>query len=577
MAAPRKKTFLATAKERIQKNFKFATLSFLFVIIYVNVFQTIFGAENSIVGVIFVILMASSLARDLTSAPLKHLLLQSTVLVLMAVAACLVAVLNPWIALLVNFLMIYLILYSYTYEYSSHLYFPYILSYLFLVFIAPEGISQLPARLLAMVTGAVCIILYQLVLGRRKAAETVTDVLLILIGEARQHVSCLLSGSDTPGSLEEVRRNLRRLGRMVYERRKRELCISDASFAVVDCGRGLEHLLFLLSELKNPSAHPDMLEKTMVQLDHFRAYVEKKVAAPHLISRADFLAGNDQAEAEFYDILEYIRNHLVHMADPQRKTRFRPTLLSLSLRLQAALKVSRVRVVYALRVALLLSLGTLIVTLFHLVHGRWLLFTIASVSLPYADDVGQKAFKRLLATILGGLFSVVLYTLIPSPIGRTAIMMLSGYLSFYFMDYASTFTCSTIGALGGAVFMSAFGLAPIGQILLIRLAYICAGIVIAYAANCLLFPYRRSTAAETLLKKYEFTTKLLSHICRQDTIDTQFYYHLIIQSQLIEDKLYQMASGEELENLCGKINHCRDLVREAHRAHPKTDRQLAHV
>ncbi len=108
-------------------------------------------------------------------------------------------------------------------------------------------------------------------------------------------------------------------------------------------------------------------------------------------------------------------------------------------------------------------------------HGRWLLFTLASVSLPYADDVPAKMKKRILATITGGILSVVIYSLIPSPAGRTAAMMLSGYLSFYFTDYRETFACSTIGALGGAVFMNSFGFQAVGSMFLIRLGYILAG------------------------------------------------------------------------------------------------------
>lgn len=127
MAIPKKSSILSAVQERIRKNLKFATLSFLFIIAYVNVFQKVFGAENSIVGVIFAIMMSASMVRDLTSTPFKHLLAQSTVLVLMAAAACLVVTLNPWIALPINFIMIFLILYLYTYEYSGHLYFPYIL------------------------------------------------------------------------------------------------------------------------------------------------------------------------------------------------------------------------------------------------------------------------------------------------------------------------------------------------------------------------------------------------------------------------------------------------------------------
>lgn len=571
MALPQKSTILRTVSDRIKKNFKSATLSFLFIIAYVNVFQKLFGAENSIVGVIFAIMMSASMARDLTSTPFRHLLAQTGVLVLMAVSACLVASLNPWAALPFNFIMLYFILYSYTYEYSGHLYFPYILSYLFLVFISPASLEQLPKRILAMVTGVVCIILYQLVMGRNRAAETVTDVLLTLIEEAKQYISCLLSGTDTPDTLEDVRKNVRRLSSMVYDRRKRELCISDANFAVVDCGRGLEHLLILLSQLEDPESHQDMLKNILVQLDHFKDYVEQRTAAPHLLSRDDFMeADGSQSHEEFYDSLEYIRNHMIHMTDSDKKYHFRPTLLSLSIRVQAALKVSKVRVIYALRAALLLSLGTLLVGILNLPHGKWLLFTMASVSLPYADDVGAKAGKRFIATAAGGIVSLILFSLIPSSAGRTAIMMLSGYVSYYFSDYSQTFACSTIGALGGAVFTTAFGWVPVGHILLIRLGYVVAGIAIAYIANCLIFPYHRKTATEALLKKYDFASKLLSEICHQGVNDIQFYYHLVIQSQLIEEKLYQNTSGEERALLLDKIGECRALVRSAHRNNPQT-------
>ena len=109
-----KNTVWQTAKERIRGTYKSASLSFLFMVLYINVFQRLFGAENSIVGVIFVIMMMASMARDLTSTPVRHLFAQSFVLVLMAVSASLVTVLNPWAALPVNFLMIFFILYSYT-------------------------------------------------------------------------------------------------------------------------------------------------------------------------------------------------------------------------------------------------------------------------------------------------------------------------------------------------------------------------------------------------------------------------------------------------------------------------------
>lgn len=141
---------LKNAGKNIKENFKSYTLDFIFIVLFISVFQTVFGQENNIVGVILTILMASSMMRDLTSTPLKHLVIQSSVLVAMAVSACLVVILNPWIALIINFIMITIILYSFTYEYASNLYFPYILSYLFMIFIGPVTLEQLPKRVLSM-------------------------------------------------------------------------------------------------------------------------------------------------------------------------------------------------------------------------------------------------------------------------------------------------------------------------------------------------------------------------------------------------------------------------------------------
>ncbi len=196
---------------------------------------------------------------------------------------------------------------------------------------------------------------------------------------------------------------------------------------------------------------------------------------------------------------------------------------------------------------------------------KWLLFTLASVSLPYAEDVGAKAKKRLLATLIGGICSVVLYSMIGSPIGRTLIMMISGYLSFYFSEYTGTFACSTIGALGGAVFMDSFGFGDVGGMLLIRLGYMLAGIAVAMLANCLIAPYGRNKATRQLWFKYKNTTQLLSSICKDKQMDTQLYYNLVIQAHLLEDKLTQNAKDLKWEGAHELIAKCRQTVRASHR------------
>lgn len=552
----------------IKDNFRFSTLSFIFIIFYVNVFQILFGAENSIVGVIFTIMMSASMVRDLTATPFRHLCIQAMVLIWMALAAFWVSTLPAPLSFVINFITLSVILYAFTYEYSSHIYFPYILSYLFLVFISPVNAQQLPKRMLGMAAGAVSIMLYQWIMGRKRVVETARDVLTEMIDDI-----CLLISHRMDETVEEpnppdIHRKLCRLGRTVYERRKKVLCISDASFSMVAAGRGLEHLLLLVHELPDKLSEQEtaILAKTSDYLASFRSFLHMETAELPPLSLPDFPAVQSEKTARlFYNTLLYTQDRLLHMTDPQNKTHYRKTAISLKVRIQAALDLSPVRAIYAFRTALLLSCATLLVQFLGLPHGRWLLFTLASVSLPYADDVPSKMKKRIAATIAGGILSVVIYSLIPSPAGRTAAMMLSGYLSFYFTDYRETFTCSTIGALGGAVFMNRFGFQAVGSMFLIRLGYIFVGAAAAYLANCVIFPYNRAKATRQLWKKYRSVTELLDRICLSDSMDTQLYYHLVIQAYLLEEKLSQNADLDAWEEFPALLTTYQEKIRKAHR------------
>lgn len=205
----------------IKTNFRISTLNFIFIIAYVNIFQIFFGPENSIVGVIFTIMMSASMVRDLTAAPVKHFFIQAFVLVWIALAAFLVTALTAPLSFIINFITILAILYAFTYEYSNHMYFPYILSYLFLIFISPVNIQQLPKRILGMLFGAVSILLYQWVLGRNRVVETARDVLGKMMDSVSGYIQYRLKRTAKLPNLTEIPHQLCCLSQTVYDRRKK--------------------------------------------------------------------------------------------------------------------------------------------------------------------------------------------------------------------------------------------------------------------------------------------------------------------------------------------------------------------
>ena len=546
--------------DRIRERFRFSTLSFIFIIAYVSLFPKFLGPENSIVAVIFTILMSASMVRDLTATPVRHLVIQSAVLVWMALAAFLVTTLPALPSVLINFVTLAVILYAYTYEYSTHMYFPYILAYLFLIFISPVNAAQLPGRVVSMLAGAVSILLYQWVMGRNRLAETAREVLGEMTEITDAYIGARLSGLDGKTDNSDIHHKLCILSKIVYDRRKKSLCISEAGFSVVAAGRGLEQLLFLIQELPEELSgqDKDLLAKVKKQLHVFHAYLHQDIT--------DIPEPELKATDPFYGLLSYIRDRMLHMTAPKNKYHYRPTIQSFKIRVLAAIDLSPVRAVYALRTAFLLACGTLLVQTLALPHGKWLLFTLASVSLPYADDIPAKMKKRIAATVAGGLFSVVIYSLVPSPAGRTAVMMLSGYLSFYFADYTGTFACSTVGAIGGAVFMDSFGFQAVGSIVFIRLGYVLAGAAIAYAFNCRILPFHRTKATRQLWEKYKTFTELLARTCQSDIADPQLYYNLVIQVHMLEEKLIQNADLEQWPGFPELLAKCREQIRSAHRS-----------
>lgn len=528
---------LKNVDRKVRQNFKSITSNFIFIFIFLNLFQLLFGAENSILGVVFIIIMQSSMLLDFTAKPVKNFFAQLLILETMVVSAFLINSLNPFVTILMNFIVLFILLYSFTFEYTSDLYMPYILSYLFLIFISPVSAQDLPRRMLAALVGTACVILYHLLKGRNRAGETVGVALTGMIDEASQCMRCLLLCAGTPDSMETVRKNLYKLSHLVYERRKRFLYISDASLAMLDCGLKLEKLICILYDFEGVVTPKEalILKKAGEWLDSFRAVIKDggTIAPPE---EQYFSLENPGFGKSVYDILISMQDHLIHMSDYSRRSTFRPTLLSWTVKLKATFHASPVRIVYSLRVAALLSALTVLVLCLHLPHGKWLLFTVAAVSLPYADDVGEKAKKRFLATILGGCISVFIFVFLPDLFGRTVVMLMFGYLTAYFTDYRFSFACSTIGALGGAM-MDCFGFQDVGAVFVLRLGYICIGIAIAYVVNRFIYPFKRSTDVSYLCKRHLATAELLAYTSHDKSSDPQLYYNLVVHTLLQEEKL----------------------------------------
>lgn len=537
-------------------------LNFLFIVLFIQVFQHFFGADNSVIAIILTILMGICAGRDVTASPVKHFLLQFLLFAFLATAACFSVALGPWLAIPINLVATFVVLYAYTYEYSHHLYFPYLLSYLFLLYISPVPPTGLPLRLGAIAVGSACMVLYALVLCYRNLRKPVRRDLAALLDEARLAADSAEGESAAADREPAVRRILYRLSKNADDRRLGPYRFPESALAALDAGRGLENLILCLRGAARQNLEAGAKEALLGAIDDLQVYLRKPARGIPEWTQTPFT--DNETTRQLYDNLCFVRRRLLDLRrrSPRRRE---PSALSLSTRLKSALGYSPVRLVYALRAAVLLTVFIVPVQFLHLAHGKWLLFTLASVSLPYAEDVLPKARKRFLATILGGAAGWILFSLSPDPTYRTAVMMASGYLSFYFSDYLGNYACATVGALGGAVFAGAVGWGEVGAMFGLRLAYILLGIGIACAANLLVCPFHRRRASENIYRQYRRTGELLADLSDL-RLDRQSYYGLVIHNNLLEQKLLDNARDSGGKALDETVFAVRERIRRAHRA-----------
>ena len=169
------------------------TLLFIFILVFINLFISGFGSENTLIGVTVITAMLMLLERDLTISPIKNMLKFIFINVLLGILAFL-SVQNIFLGILCNFLAIFIVGYIFSYDLRSPLYVAFGLQYLFMVS-TPVTIDQLPMRMIALISGAVIIIVAQLIVNKNKLEKSSNKLLSSISNDILKKVE-LIKNND---------------------------------------------------------------------------------------------------------------------------------------------------------------------------------------------------------------------------------------------------------------------------------------------------------------------------------------------------------------------------------------------
>ena len=144
--------------------------------------------------------------------------------------------------------------------------------------------------------------------------------------------------------------------------------------------------------------------------------------------------------------------------------------------------INTIRLKYGVRIGILVAITAFIVYYFNLREGRWLSYTVFSLTELYADNCRIRSKQRLEGTLIGVAIVIILFIFIKNVALRGLIVLIFGYANSFTDNYRDDMICVTASVVASMALTNSTIFAAIERII-----YVVAGIVIALIANHFLF------------------------------------------------------------------------------------------
>ena len=144
--------------------------------------------------------------------------------------------------------------------------------------------------------------------------------------------------------------------------------------------------------------------------------------------------------------------------------------------------IHKVRGAYAVRIGLLTALTAFITAFFDLQQGRWIVYTIFSLTELYSENCSTRAKQRLEGTVIGALIILFLFIFIKDNSIRVLLVLVGGYLDSYTTNYRDKMICVTMSVVASVSLINGTAFTAVS-----RIVYVFIGILLAILVDKLVF------------------------------------------------------------------------------------------
>lgn len=556
-----------TIKQMNIKRFKLPLIFAVLSVVLMGGYKTIFGVENTIIGLIIAMASYAFLRLDLTSYPIYKSMIFLILNLFLAISAYISAI-NPFVGLIINFLILFTVSFIYTTEFKN------VISYIFLLLYVymweyPISLDELPRRLVAMGVGVFIIIGIHILFNRRNFKKNSNNIIIRSIRNIQKEICHIINKSYKEKENIYIDSELRKLLVLIEGRNNNKFIENhkdDIYFNIVLILERINSIINKVGKINNKSKDViDYLNSLNHDLENITLFLERKVDCINEekddLNKSSTI--NNWAEKEYTfleectELIRLLEKNINNLYEYNRKKSRKRIKVKFNLKElligNSSLKMKHLRVAYSLKLAIAVSLIMFIVDLFKIPQGRWIVTSVYVVIQPYEEETLTKAIKRFKGTIIGVIIYISIFTFFPHIIPLELLLLILMFLYFVQKDYEKKVVCTALMTLS-------FGLSrsTVGYLAFYRFLFVIIGIVIALGINKLIFPQSIKNSIYDLKERYlELTNKLLYELksilyeekYNENTIKLLLDCNLI-ESKLMENKL--IAENLELKDLVDK-------------------------
>ncbi len=515
------------------------TLIFIFIVGFVNIFKILFGEGNTLMGVTIITMALVLMEKDLTISPVKNFI-KILAINMFSLLASVLAVKNIFLGIGLNFIVLFVIGYIFSYDLKKSLVVPFGLQYFFMLFFPAHG-EVLYNRVLSLIFGTFFIMAIQLIVNRDKVfksgikiVNSISDTMLVKIKDIQNNESFEKENIKIIESINYLKR-------VIFDKRVDDYYLTNDGIMFTDILWSLERINLWLDEistLENKEVYYELLEdvydeviiiknrdfnSSNIQILQNHIYNEK-VERKYIDEFIGLINNLIREVKEINKLTQKERNDVkVHYEIPNH-------FLNIKIR-ERNFNIDSAKVRYAIRLGIVGTLTVFIAKLLNLSEGRWMCFTIFSLIQPYSESSKSRTKDRIIATIIGGIIVIVAFTILRNNAARAIIILMAGYLDPFTRNYREKMIAVTVSAVASASLMGG----TIDMVLR-RIMFVIIGAILTLLANKYILPYKIKDMKKYLHDTYEALIKQMKEDIDENHNDYSIR-NLYLITGFIEDKM----------------------------------------